>query len=204
MRMKPAALLTAVLMMLVCLPLAAQEYKIDPSHSSANFTVRHMLVSNVNGRFAKMSGTLYYDEKAPEKSWVKAVIDSSSINTDNTDRDNHLRSADFFEVEKHPQITFESKRVEKRGDSFLAFGTLTMKGVAKEIELPFEFLGKVKDPRGRMRVGFEATTVLNRKDYGINWSRMMDTGGAVVSDNVKINLQIEAIEAQPQPAEKSS
>lgn len=201
---KTLAALLAALAILAGLPLAAQEYKIDPSHSSANFTVRHMLVSNVNGRFAKMTGTLYYDEQAPEKSWVKAVIDSSSINTDNTDRDNHLRSADFFEVDKHPQITFESKRVEKRGNGFIAFGTLTMKGVARDIELPFEFLGKVKDPRGRMRLGFEATTVLNRKDYGINWSRLMDSGGAVVSDNVKINLQIEAIEAAPQPAEKSS
>lgn len=201
---KILAALLAALAILAGLPLAAQEYKIDPSHSSANFTVRHMLVSNVNGRFAKMTGTLYYDEQAPEKSWVKAVIDSSSINTDNTDRDNHLRSADFFEVDKHPQITFESKRVEKRGNGFIAFGTLTMKGVARDIELPFEFLGKVKDPRGRMRLGFEATTVLNRKDYGINWSRLMDSGGAVVSDNVKINLQIEAIEAAPQPAEKSS
>jgi polyisoprenoid-binding protein YceI len=193
-----------VVVIFAAFPAAAQEFKIDPSHSSANFTVRHMLVSNVNGRFAKMSGGLYYDEKAPEKSWVKAVIDATSVNTDRPDRDNHLRSADFFEVEKHPQITFESQRVEKRGDGFVAFGTLTMKGVAKEIELPFEFLGKVKDPRGKTRVGFEATTVLNRKDYGINWSRMMDTGGAVVSDNVKINLQIEAVEAPPSPAERSS
>lgn len=202
MRTRTLVLFTLALVLVAAA--AAQEYKIDPSHSSANFTVRHLMVSNVNGRFAKMSGTLYYDENAPEKSWVKAVIDATSINTDNTDRDNHLRSADFFEVEKHPQITFESKRVEKRDDGFVAFGTLTMKGVAKEIELPFEFLGKIKDPRGRMRVGFEATTVLNRKDYGINWSRMMDTGGAVVSDNVKINLQIEAIEAVPQAAQQAN
>lgn len=202
MRTRTLALFTLALVLVAAA--AAQEYKIDPSHSSANFTVRHLMVSNVNGRFAKMSGTLYYDENAPEKSWVKAVIDATSINTDNTDRDNHLRSADFFEVEKHPQITFESKRVQKRGDGFVAFGTLTMKGVAKEIELPFEFLGKIKDPRGRMRVGFEATTVLNRKEYGINWSRMMDTGGAVVSDNVKINLQIEAIEAAPQAAQQAN
>jgi len=202
MRLRLATLL--VVAIVAALPAAAQEYRIDPSHSSANFIVRHMLVSNVNGRFAKMSGNLYYDEKAPEKSWVKAVIDASSVNTDNADRDKHLRSADFFEVEKHPQITFESKRVEKRGDDFAAFGTLTMKGVAREIELPFEFLGKVKDPRGRIRAGFEATTVLNRKDYGINWSRMMDTGGAVVSDNVKISLQIEAVEVPPESTEKAN
>jgi polyisoprenoid-binding protein YceI len=201
MRIRMAALLAAT--MLVALPLAAQEFTIDPNHSSANFTVRHMMVTNVNGRFSKLSGTLYYDEKAPEKSWVKAVIEAATINTDNTDRDNHLRGPDFFEVEKHPQITFESKRVEKHGDSFTAFGTLTMKGVSREIELPFEFLGKVKDPRGRTRAGFEAALVLNRKDYGINWNRLMDNGGAVVSDNVRISLQIEAIEATP-PAAKAN
>src|SRR5687768_14809614 len=179
MRLRLATLL--VVAIVAALPAAAQEYRIDPSHSSANFIVRHMLVSNVNGRFAKMSGNLYYDEKAPEKSWVKAVIDASSVNTDNADRDKHLRSADFFEVEKHPQITFESKRVEKRGDDFAAFGTLTMKGVAREIELPFEFLGKVKDPRGRIRAGFEATTVLNRKDYGDRKSTRLNSSHGYIS-----------------------
>jgi polyisoprenoid-binding protein YceI len=178
--------------------LAADQYKIDPNHSSATFSVRHMVISNVPGRFSDVSGNIVYDEADISKSSVEARIKAATITTDNEGRDKHLKSADFFDVEKYPEITFKSKRVEKRGSQLVAIGTLTMKGVSKEIELPFE-LNKLVTARGTT-IGVVAETKLNRQDYGVSWNRAIEGGGAVVSDEVKIALSLEARPAAPAPA----
>ena len=190
--------LFGTLLLLAGIALAADEYKIDPAHSAANFSVKHMLISTVHGRFASVSGTIVYDEKDLSKSSVEAVIKADSINTDNEGRDKHLKSADFFEVEKYPEITFKSKRVEKRGNQLVAIGTLSMKGVSKDIELPFE-IAKLNTPRGAL-IGVGATTELNRQDYGVSWSRKLDNGGLAVSDTVKVELNLEARAVAPAAA----
>jgi polyisoprenoid-binding protein YceI len=169
---------------------AAEEYKIDPAHSSATFTVRHLMISNVPGRFANVTGTIVYDEKDVTKSSVTATIPTSTINTDNEGRDKHLRSADFFDVEKYPEMKFVSKKVEKRGNQLVAIGDLTIKDVTKQVELPFEVV-KANTPSG-MVVGATGATKINRKDFNVLWSRTMDGGGAVVSDEVKIEFSVEA------------
>jgi polyisoprenoid-binding protein YceI len=178
---------------------AAEDYKIDTVHSSANFSVKHMMVSTVTGRFASgVSGTIHYDDKDASKSFVKAVIKVASINTDNENRDNDLRSPNFFDATKYPEITFESQRVEKRGDNYVAVGNLTMKGVTKQVELPFSIGGRINDGKGHGRIGVQASTTLNRQDYGISWNRTMDSGGVVVSNEVKIDLNVEGtLQAPP-------
>jgi polyisoprenoid-binding protein YceI len=198
MRNSKALRLFAVVMMLASVALAADQYKIDPAHSAANFTVKHMLISTVHGRFSSVSGTIMYDEKDLSKSSVDAVIKADSINTDNESRDKHLKSGDFFEVEKYPEITFKSKKVEKRGNQLVAIGTLTIKGVSKDVELPFE-INKLETAR-ETKIGVGATTEINRQDYGVSWSRKLDNGGMVVADAVKIELNLEARLANPAPA----
>jgi polyisoprenoid-binding protein YceI len=174
---------------------AGEEYKIDPAHSSATFTVRHLMISNVPGRFANVNGTIVYDEKDVTQSSVTATIPTATINTDNEGRDKHLRNTDFFDVEKYPEMKFVSKKVEKRGHQLVAIGDLTIKDVTKQVELPFEVV-KANTPFGTV-VGATGSTKINRKDFNILWSRTMDGGGAVVSDEVKIEF---SVEAKPAPA----
>ena len=169
---------------------AADEYKIDPAHSSATFSVRHLMISNVPGRFGGVTGSIVYDEKDLTKSAVTASIPTNTINTDNDGRDKHLRSADFFDVEKFPEMKFVSKKVEKRGSQLVAIGDLTIKDVTKQVELPFEVV-KANTPFGVV-VGATGSTKINRKDFNILWSRTMDGGGAVVGDEVKIEFSVEA------------
>jgi len=159
---------------------AADEYEIDAVHSSIGFSVRHLLISNITGNFNDFSGKLLFDEKDMTNSSVDLTIKAASINTNNVDRDNHLRAADFFNIEKFPEITFKS-------------GTLTMHGVSKEISIPFEFIGKAKGPMGKQRLGFEGNTKLNRKDFGITWNKTLDEGGLAVGNEIKIQLNIEAV-----------
>ena len=174
------------------LAFAAEDYKIDPVHSSANFSVRHMMVSTVTGRFAGgLSGTIHYDDKDISKSSVKATIKVASVNTDNENRDKDLRGPNFFDADKYPEITFESQRIEKRGENYVAIGNFTMKGVTKQIELPFTIGGRINDGKGRGRIGIQSSTALNRQDYGISWNRAVEGGGAVVGNEVKIDLNIE-------------
>jgi len=171
---------------------AAEDYKIDPVHSSANFSVRHMMVSTVTGRFAGgVSGTIHYDDKDVSKSSVKATIKVASVNTDNENRDKDLRSPNFFEADKYPEITFESQRIEKRGESYVAIGNFTMKGVTKQIELPFSIGGRINDGKGRGRIGIQSSMTMNRQDYGVSWNRTVEGGGVVVGNEVKIDLNIE-------------
>jgi polyisoprenoid-binding protein YceI len=168
-------------------------YKIDKSHSEAIFQVRH-LVTKVRGRFTDFEGAIEFDEANPEHSSVQFTIAATSIDTAEPDRDKHLRSADFFDVETFPQITFRSKTITKRGtESFDVTGDLTMHGVTREVVLPVAHLGKAKDPWGNERLGFEAETTLNRKDYGLTWNAALETGGFLVGDDVKVSLQIQAV-----------
>jgi polyisoprenoid-binding protein YceI len=177
---------------------AADEYKIDPGHSSVGFNVKHMMVSTVHGRFNDFSGQIIYDDKDISKSSVKVAIKTASVNTDNTARDNDLRGANFLDVEKFPEITFQSKSVEKKGDGYVAHGTLTIHGVAKDVDLPFTLNGPLATPRGKV-MGADAGLSINRMDYGVSWSRSLDGGGMVVSNDVKIELNVEARTTPPAP-----
>lgn len=180
--------------------LAADTLVIDRSHSEAGFQVRH-LFTNVRGRFGAFEGTIAMDAARPEASSVRFTIDASSIDTDNADRDKHLRSPDFFDVAKHPTITFTSERIRATGkDRYAVTGTLTMRGVAKTITLPVSFLGSGKDPWGRTRSGFSTSVTLNRKDFGILWNKALDSGGLLLGDEVAVTIDLEAIRQEPGPA----
>ena len=168
-------------------------YRIDKAHSEAIFQVRH-LVTKVRGRFTDFEGAIDYNEANPEQSSVNFTVQATSIDTAEPDRDKHLRSADFFEVEKYPTITFSSKRITRRGgDNFDVTGDLTMHGVTKEVVLPVAHMGRAKDPWGGDRLGFEAETSLNRKDFGLNWNAMLEAGGFLVGDDVKVSIEIQAV-----------
>lgn len=169
-------------------------WMIDSSHSTAEFSVRHMMVSKVKGRFGKVSGTVTGDLAKPATAVVDVTIDASSINTDNTDRDNHLRSADFFEVEKYPTITFKSTKIEKAGNGWRMTGNLTMHGVTKQVELAVEGPAAPIKAGKALRSGASASTRVNRKDFGLNWSRALETGGVVVGDEVDIHIEVELIQ----------
>lgn len=168
-------------------------YKIDPAHSEVFFQVRH-LVTKVRGRFSDFEGTIDYNEGSPETSSVNFSIKTASIDTNVGDRDTHLRSGDFFAAEEHPTLTFKSKKITKKGgESFDVLGDLTVRGTTKEITLPVSFLGNATDPWGGKRIGFEAETTLNRKDFGLNWNAALETGGFLVGDDVKVTLSIQAV-----------
>ena len=175
--------------------MAKLTYQIDPAHSSAQFSVRHMMISNVRGEFTKLSGAIVYDPEHPEQSNVDVTIDVSSISTREDQRDTHLKSGDFFDAEKFPTITFKSKEVvaQKNGDVKLT-GDLTIRGVTREVVLDVEGpTPESKDPWGNLRIGASATTKINRKDFGLTWNSTLETGGLLVGDEVKITLDVEAI-----------
>lgn len=174
---------------------------IDPTHSSVNFTIRH-LVSKVKGSFNDLTGTLTVDEKAPEKSSVKAVIKTASIDTNNKKRDDHLKDADFFDAAKHPEITFVSKKITGKGKKWKVDGTLSMHGVEKPVTLDMEYLGSEKDPQGKTRAGFSAKTKIKRKDFGISWNKTLDKGGLMLGEDVDVEIEIEAIKEETQTATK--
>jgi len=179
-------------------PAAAQQvqvWEIDAAHSEVSFRIRH-LVSQVRGSFRDFSVRVETNEANPAASKVNFTIQAASIDTGNADRDKHLRSADFFDVEKYPTINFVSSKITPKGNNrFEVTGTLTMHGVAKEITLPVEFTGIVKDPWGNTKAGFETAATINRKDFGIVWNRALDTGGFVLGDDVSvsISLQVKAV-----------
>jgi polyisoprenoid-binding protein YceI len=172
--------------------LAADEFKIDPNHSSVNFAVAHMGVSTVVGRFNAFEGKIVYDDKDISKSSVNVTIKTASINTDVAARDNDLRSANYFDVEKFPEITFQSKSVEKSGSGLVAHGTLTIHGVAKDVDLPFDMKGPV-DARGKV-MGAHASLTVNRQDFGVGKATPM------IGSDVRIELFVEARMAPPAPA----
>jgi len=172
--------------------LATGTWTIDPAHSEVSFSVRHLMVSKVRGKFDKFDGTLTVADD-PLASSVQVTIDPTSINTNEPNRDNHLRSPDFFEVEKHPLWTFTSTSVTAKGRDFVVEGNLTLKGVTKPVTLNVEFNGTSPDPWGGTRAGFSAETEINRNDFGVDISMPLDGGGVVVGEKIKIQLEIEAI-----------
>lgn len=181
----------------VALPGAAfaADYAIDASHSSADFSVRHLMVTKVRGTFNKLAGTVKFDPKAPEKMVIEATIDAASIDTREAKRDEHLRSPDFFDVANHPKLTFKSKSVKAKGKGkFDVKGDLTIRGVTKEVVLDVEGLDQeVKDPWGNTRLGASAKTKINRKDFGLTWNQALEAGGVMVGDEVEISLDVELI-----------
>lgn len=179
--------------------LSAETYQIDAAHSMAGFTVRHMMVSNVSGAFSKLSGTVEFDPNDLAQSRVEVNIEAGSVDTRNSGRDNDLRSANFFDVANYPAITFKSSKIEKAGeDKYRITGDLTLHGVTRQVVLDVDGPTPEVQTQGRYRMGASATTKINRKDFGINWSRAMDNGGVVVSDEVRINIDVELVR-RPQP-----
>jgi polyisoprenoid-binding protein YceI len=169
-------------------------WNIDPAHSNAQFSVRHLMISNVKGEFTRVSGQVRFDENEPESLSAGATIDVSTINTREPDRDNHLKSADFFDVANFPTITFKSRRVEKGPDGLKLTGDLTIRGVTREVALDVEGpTPPMKDPWGFTRVGASATTKINRKDFGLTWNQALETGGVVVGDEIKITIDVELV-----------
>lgn len=192
------------LLLLTTSAFAGEVFVVDKTHSSTAFKIRH-LISKTSGRFTDFSGTVNYDRAKPENSSVEFVINAASIDTDNENRDKHLRSGDFFNVEKFPQITFKSTRIKQVGkNKFNVTGQFSMKGVTTTIVLPVEMTGIIKDPGGNDRVGFATSITLNRKDYGIEWNRALDEGGVLLGDEVEVSIELETVKKkEPAPAAKS-
>ncbi|HEY6077293.1 MAG TPA: YceI family protein [Polyangiaceae bacterium] len=176
-------------------------WAIDTSHSGVNFSIRHMVVSKVRGRFTKYSGAVQLDESDFTRSSVEASIDAASIDTGTEQRDAHLRSADFFDVEKFPELKFKSTGIVKVDDTnYRVTGALTIRDVTREVSLEVEYGGRTKDPWGNERVGFVAKTSLERKDFGLGWNQLLEAGGVVVGDRVDIELELEAVKAAAEKA----
>lgn len=200
--MRHATAAAAVLALAATLPSSAATYTIDTSHSEASFQIRH-LVSKVRGGFEDFSGTIQLDRANLERSSVEFTIAAASIDTAVPDRDAHLRGADFFDAEKHPEITFRSTRVVADGkDRYRVTGDLTMRGVTRQITLPVEYTGEVRDPWGNTKAGFETETTLNRKDFGMIWNAALDQGGVVLGDEVKVTINLETKLEEPKQAAK--
>ncbi len=172
---------------------AADSYALDKSHSNIGFEISHMVISDVEGEFGDYAIHLELDTENLSASSVHAVIQTASIDTDNADRDDHLRNEDFFNVATYPTMEFKSTRIMEKGGDWVAVGDFTMLGVTKQIELDFELSGPIQDPWGNTRVGTEASTTINRQDFGMSWSNAMDTGGLMVGNDVEIEIKFEAI-----------
>jgi polyisoprenoid-binding protein YceI len=168
-------------------------WDIDVGHSAIHFWVRHMIISKVHGRFAKWSGAIQLDEKDLTRSSVDVRIDTASIDTQVGDRDTHLKSADFLDVAKYPEMTFRSKRIQKVGEGYRVVGDLSLHGVVREVTLEAEFAGVGKDPWGNQRAGFSAKASLDRRDYGLVWNAALETGGVLVGEKVEIAIELEAV-----------
>ncbi|MGE3267982.1 MAG: YceI family protein [Chloroflexota bacterium] len=171
----------------------AATWTIDPAHSLVELAVKHMMFSTVKGRFPKMAGSIVFDDANPSASSVTAEIDAASIDTGDAARDGHLRSADFLDVETFPTITFQSTDVVARGSNLVVIGDLTIRGVTQPVSLEVELSGQGTDPWGGQRVGFSASTTINRKEFGLTWNQALEAGGVLVSDQVKISLEIQAM-----------
>ncbi len=172
-------------------------YEIDPAHSHVQFSVRHMMISNVRGAFTGVKGTVVYDDQTPSAATVHAEIDASTIHTFDEKRDAHLKSADFLDVEHYPAITFDSTKVEKRGDGLRITGDLTVHGVRKNVTLDVEDVTpEAKDPWGKTRVGVAAKAKINRSDFGLSWNAALESGGFLVGDELKLEFDIQLVKAQ--------
>jgi polyisoprenoid-binding protein YceI len=187
----------AALLALAAPAFAAETYQFDKSHTSVGFQVRH-LFTQLGGKFGDFAGTIQVDRARPESSSVEFTIQAKSIDTNEPKRDEHLRSADFFDVATHPTITFKSTSFKATGkDSWLVTGDLSMRGVTKQVTLPVTLLGEGKDPWGNEKMGFETSISLNRKDYGLVWNKTLESGGLLVGEEVKVQIAVEANKAKP-------
>ena len=194
-----------ILVSLVAIPSAYAEmarWNVDHDHSTVGFQVRHMVISKTNGKFTDYSGFIVMDPDTQDVKTIEAVIETKSVFTDHTKRDEHLRSEDFFDVQKYPTMTYKMKSYKKTGEEYTALGDLTLRGVTKEIKLVGNLNGVTKDPWGNTRAGFTAEGTLNRKDFGMDFSPTLDSGGLLVGNEVKLILEIEVIKEKPQSAGK--
>lgn len=181
--------------------MAISNWALDATHSEVNFKVRHLLVSNVSGHFKTFNATVTTEGDDMATAKVHFTADVNSITTNNEQRDGHLKTGDFFDVENHPQLKFESSKIEKKsGDDYVMHGTLTMRGVSKEITVNVEFGGIVQDPWGNTRAGFAVTGKINRKDFGVSFSMVSETGGILLGEEVTINASAEFVKVVAQPA----
>lgn len=184
----------AVLTLAVTTPAAAEvaTFKVDPSHTTVRFAVDHLVISTVTGVFKDFSGELTLDPNNLTSLRGEGVVQVASIDTRDEKRDEHLRSADFFDVEKHPTMTLKMKEVKNTRKGHVAIADLTIRGVTKQVEIPFEYRGMVTDPWGNVKIGLKGSFSINRQDFGISWNKVLDSGGLVVGDIVTVNLDIEA------------
>lgn len=172
-------------------------YQIDPAHSHVQFSVRHLMLSNVKGTFSGVTGTALYDPEKPEETTAEATIDVHTINTNDEKRDGHLKSPDFFDAAQYPHMTFKSTAVERSGDGYKVTGNLTLHGVTKEVTLTVEDVSEEgKDPWGNLRIGANVKGKLKRGDFGLTWNSPLDTGGVVIGDEVKLEFELQFVKQQ--------
>jgi polyisoprenoid-binding protein YceI len=172
---------------------ARTAWKLDPSHTLVEFSAKHLMITTVKGRITDVEGTIYTDEKDPSKSSVDVTLNAASLDTRTDQRDQHLRSEDFLNVEKYPQIKFRSTRIEGGKEHFKLTGDLTIRGVTKPVTLDVDFEGVVKDPWGGERVGFSASGKIDRRDFGLTWNQVLEAGGLTVGNDIKIAIEAEAV-----------
>lgn len=169
-------------------------YELDPAHTSIGFVARHAMITKVRGAFNEFSGTVKIDGDHPEQSSITVTIKAASIDTRNADRDAHLRSNDFLNMDEHPEITFQSTGIRQTGDdAFDVTGDLAIRGVTRAVTVPFTYEGSAQDPFGNTRIGFTGSTTVNRKDFGITWNAALETGGILVGDKVTLEFEVSAI-----------
>jgi polyisoprenoid-binding protein YceI len=182
--------------------MASEKWEIDSGHSGINFSVRHMVIAKVRGKFARWSGSITAEEGDPARATLVVTIDPSSIDTGVADRDTHLKSADFLDVANFPEITFKGTRTQKAGKGRLrVIGDLTLRGVTHEVVLDVEDMGRTKDPWGNQRAGFSAKTTIDRKAFGLVWNQVLEAGGVMVGERVDVEIEVEAVK---QAAEKAA
>ena len=180
----------------------AGEWRFDPAHTRLGFSTRHAMVTKVRGAFNDVEGVINVDAEEPTNSTVSVTIKVASIDTRNEQRDQHLRTNDFFDAPHHPEITFVSKRIDQiEENSFIVNGDLTIRGVTREIAIPIEFIGVERDPFGNLRAGFEGSRRIDRKDFGVNWNAALDSGGVLVSDRILLEFEVSAVKANGAGAE---
>jgi polyisoprenoid-binding protein YceI len=173
--------------------MANERWEIDSSHSGIHFSVRHLVIAKVRGQFGRWTGAVTVPDGDFSRASVDVTIDASSIDTGVGQRDDHLRSADFFDVTTFPELTFRTARVEPQGDRLKLVGTLTIKGVAKEVILDVEPLGRARDPWGNERAAFSAKTAVDRREFGLTYNQVLETGGVMVGDKIEIEIDVEAV-----------
>ncbi|MFQ5632540.1 MAG: YceI family protein [bacterium] len=195
MRFKSILLIALLTVLVASLSFAGDKYEIDVVHSTIGFSARHLVISNTRGVFKDFSGVIILDENDISKSLVNVTIKAASLSTDNERRDGHVKSADFLDVENHPEITFKSKSIAKVSDGYTVTGDLTIRGTTREVTFPFTLVGPV-NAMGGTRLGAEATLTINRQDFGVSWSKTLDNGGLVVSNEIKLTLEVEAIKVK--------